>query len=84
MQDYILTIELSMDNIPYSDDFKTCILDAFATYCKKHPEEKVVLKYMHLTFDEHTLAHRDVHENWYLPNVVKRVPVKRVSILRGR
>lgn len=77
MQDYILTVELSMSNIPNSEDFKNCIQYAFVNYCKKHSEEKVVLKYMHLKVAEQTLCHQDAFGNWYLPNVGKNAPIKK-------
>ena len=67
MRDYILTIELSMDNIPDSDDFKKCVAGGFVEYCKMHPSSVIDLKYMHLSFDQQTLAHRDELGTSYLP-----------------
>lgn len=63
MQDFVLTVELKMSCIPDSEDFKKCVADGFANYCKRHPEEKVVPMYMHLKFDEYTLAHKDMLGN---------------------
>lgn len=65
MQDFVLTIELKMGCVPDSEDFKECILGAFISYCKNHPEETVVIKWMHLKFAERTLYERDGVEKLY-------------------
>ena len=80
MRDYELIVELEMDSVPDSEDFKDCVISGFVDYCKKHPDNKIDVKYMCLKLAEQTLAHRDAFGNWHLPTVPqkKRVAVKRV------
>lgn len=82
MLDFELTVELKMSTIPDSEDLRNCIVDCFAEYRKKHPQENAVLTNMSFSFQNRVLEHRDASGVWYLPNVAKKVPVKRVRILR--
>ena len=82
MLDFELTVELTMSKIPDSEDLRNYILACAEDYQKKHPQENVVLTNMHFSFANRTLEHLDRDGIWYLPKVVKKVPVKRVRILR--
>ena len=82
MIDFELTVELTMSKIPDSEDLRNCIVTCFEDYQKKHPQENVVLTHTHFSFVNRTLAHQDMEGTWYLPNIAKKVPVKRVRMLR--
>ena len=82
MLDFELTVELTMSKIPDSEDLKNYIVACVEDYQKKHPQENVVLTNTRFSFVNRTLEHLDRDGIWYLPKVVKKVPVKRVRILR--